>query len=126
MDLHRSICQKRESGCKTCAIGNLSQPFMTFLSYAHLVFLTTSCLIQPFYLFTIPSTDNSYWDELDSKLRGGSLSKEFGTKNAAEIFDHLGWEKPIPKTSDNSTSDMEAVPTQATRLLNKKRKLMEN
>ena len=59
-------------------------------------------------------------------MRGGFLTKQFGTMNASEIFDHLGWEKPIPKTSDNSTSDMEAVPTQATRLLNKKRKLMEN
>ena len=76
--------------------------------------------------FIILSTENSYWEELDNKMRGGSISKEFGTMNSAQIFDHLGWEKPIPKTSDNPTSNMEAVPTQATRLLNKKRKLMEN
>ena len=78
------------------------------------------------FFFFIILTENSYWEELDNKMRGGSISKEFETMNAAQIFDHLGWEKPIPKTSDNSTSDMEAVPTQATRLLNKKRKLMEN
>ena len=60
-------------------------------------------------------------------MRGGSLTKQFGTMNASEIFDHLGWEKPIPKTTDNPTaSDMEDTPTQATRLLNKKRKLTEN
>ena len=73
-------------------------------------------------------TENSYWDGLDGKMRGGSLTKEFGTMNASEIFDHLGWEKPpVPKTTDNPTSsDTDPVPTQATRLLNKKRKLMEN
>ena len=60
-------------------------------------------------------------------MRGGSLTREFGTMNASEIFDHLGWEKPIPKTTDNPpSSDAETVPTQATRLLSKKRKLMEN
>ena len=61
-------------------------------------------------------------------MRGGALAKEFGTMNASEIFDHLGWEKPIPKpTTENSASnDEETAPTQATRLLNRKRKLMEN
>ena len=60
-------------------------------------------------------------------MRGGSLKLDFGSMNASEIFDHLGWEKPVPKTTDDPTSsNAEPVPTQATRLLNKKRKLMEN
>lgn len=61
-------------------------------------------------------------------MRGGALVKEFGTMNASEIFDHLGWEKPIskPTTENSASNNEEEAPTHATRLLNKKRKLMKN
>ena len=66
---------------------------------------------------------------MDSRMRGGTLDRQFGDSSALEIFTKLGWKLPTAKphgSKDTTVSSDVKIPM-ALRLLekSKKRKLEE-